>query len=312
MWKKIFSLLCVVAILATGCNVMNRYFSEDPVGSGGYEYEDASNSDGSYIGDFMVYVQVPDGWSEVFLWAGADGVTGMFPGFPGMLMAPQEDGWYSIPVYGMFEYVVISANGGAAVTDLIYCSGEDMRVEILEASYTYSGATQGSGVIHAITDFEMSAFGGLDGYHQILESIKQPDYRVVDPSLEVMALLGYREDIPVKMEYGYNAAGLKELSIQTYYDTTGMSDEDVLAFIGEMRNQYQIELSGYGCIQVWDELRDAYIVLVVYCTDLQEPAYSRTVAALFGNGDIPVDGDFVRMPTASEAEAMGYCVKTEG
>lgn len=311
MWKKIFSLLCIVSILATGCNVMNRYFSEDPVGSGGYEYEDASNSDGSYIGDFMVYVQVPDGWSEVFLWAGADGVTGMFPAFPGMAMMPGEDGQYSIPVYGMFEYVVISANGGAAVTDLIYCNGEDMRVEIAEASYTYSGATQGSGVISAITDFEMSAFGGLDGYHQILESIKQPDYRVVDPSLEVMALLGYREDIPVKMEYGYNAAGLKELSIQAYYDTTGMSDEDVVAFIGEMRNQYQIELSGYGCIQVWDELRDAYIVLVVYCTDLQEPAYSRTVAALFGDGDIPVDGDFVRMPTASEAEAMGYCVKTE-
>lgn len=309
MWKKAFTLFCIVAIVATGCRVGVSHLSADPSDSGGDEYEQEMDQDADYCEDFMVYARVPEGWADVYLWAGAAGVTGMFPAFPGMLMAPGEDGLYSIPVYGMFEYVVISANGGGAVTEAIYCDGEDLWVEIGESSYTYSGATQGSGVISAVTELDPSFFGGLDGYHQILDAIKQPDYRVVDASLEVMALLGYQEDIPVKMEYGYDAGGLKELSLQAYYDTSGMSDEEMVAFIEEMRNMYQIELSGYGCVQVWDELRDAYIVLVVYCTDLEEPAYSRTVASLFGDSDIPVDGGLVRMPTASEAEAMGYSVK---
>lgn len=302
MRTKMMVLLCAVLLVLAGCGGTSSYEENYMEDSETYDF---------YEGQFMVYARVPEGWGDIFLWAGAEGVDGMFPDFPGMEMAHGEDGWYSIPVQDMFDRVIISANGGAAMTEEIFCQGEDIWVEIGEASYTVYGPEVQEGVISAGGFSEPNISSGIDSYDEILDDIKQPDCRIVSEGLDVMAMVGYRDGTPVKMEYGYDADGLKELSVQTYYDMTGYSDEEISEFIMDLRNFYQIEFGGYGCVQVWDELRDAYVVLVVYCTDLDEPAYSRTAAALFGGGDIPVENDMVRMPSIWEAEALGYYVKYE-
>jgi len=310
---KCIALICVVLLLLTGCGGGDSYGSYDFDDSSYDFYEDSDTADSEttdfYEDYFMVYALVPEGWGDIFLWAGADGVSGMFPDFPGMPMAPEGDGWYSIPVNNMFERIIISANGGAAITEDIICDGQDIWVEIGEASYTVYGSVQQSGVISAGGFTEPDGYDEASSYDQLLDDIKQPDIRIVSDGLDVMAMLGYQDGIPVKIEYGWDSAGLKEMSIQTYYDMNGVSDQEISEFITELRNLYQVEFGGYGCVQVWDELRDAYVVLVVYCTGLEEPAYSRTAAYLFGGGDILVDGDMIRMPTSDEAAAMGYYVR---
>lgn len=307
MRLKWIALLFAIVVLAMCFFRSRSYEAYDPYDTYENAYESETYEESS--GEFTVYVRVPDGWDDIHLWAGAAGVTGMFPDFPGMRMALGEDGWYSIPVNAMFEYVVISANGGAAMTESIYCAGEDLWVICDEAAYTYSGFEDGSGMISAAVEIPADYYGGMTPYYRLLEQMKQGDIRIVSENLEVMALLSDEEGTPVKMEYGYDSTGLKEISVQTYYDMNGASDEEISEFITELRNFYQIELSGYGCVQIWDELRDAYVVLVVYCTDLEVPEYSRTVAYLFGGGDILTEGDYVRMPTEMEAESMGYCIQ---
>lgn len=310
MRAKWIALLFVIAVLVS-CFVRSRSY-DSRASFDSYDFsEDAYEEESyeAYSGEFTVYVRVPDTWEDVHLWAGSPGVTGMFPAFPGMRMAPGEDGWYTITVNDMFENIVVSANGGAAVTESIYCANEDLWVICDEASYTYSGFQDGSGMISAITDFSPDVFGGLTPYYQLLESMKQPDIRIVSEGLGVMALLSAQDGAPVKVEYGYDDTGLKEISIQTYYDMNGASDQEISDFITELRNFYQTELSGYGCVQIWDDLRDAYVVLVVYCTDLDVPEYSRTAAYLFGGGDVTVEGEYVRMPSEAEAESLGYCYR---
>ena len=303
MRKKCIALLCAILLLLTGCGETDSYDTYEN------SYEVDSEVSDFYEGQFMVYARIPDGWGDVCLWAGADGVSGMFPDFPGMAMAMGEDGWYSIPVDDMFDRIIISANGGAAMTEGIFCDGQDVWVEIGEATYTVNGGAQGTGMISAGGFTAPENFDDNSSYDQMMDDLKQPDCRIVSSGLEVMALLGYQEGIPVKLEYGYDSTGLKEMSIQTYYDMNGVSDEEISEFIVYLRDTYQIEFGGYGCVQIYDELRDAYVVLVIYCTGLEEPAYSRTAAYLFGGGDIMVDGDMVRMPTEAEAEAMGYHIK---
>lgn len=303
MRKFCILFLCAMLLLLAGCGETESYDT--------YEYieEVETTTYDTYDGEFTVYARVPDGWGDVYLWAGASGLNSMFPEFPGMLMEPGEDGWCSIPVNAVYEYVVISANGGAAMTDIIYCGGEDMWVICDEAAYTYSGFQQGSGMLSAAADVPPDFYGGMTPYYRLLESMKQPDTRIVSEGLEVMAMLAEVDGIPVKMEYGFDGTGLKEISIQNYYDMDGASSDEISDFIQELRNFYQTELSGYGCVHIWDDMRDAYIVLVIHCTDLDVPEYSRTTAYLFGGGDIPVEGEYVRMPTEAEAQAMGYYVR---
>ena len=85
---------------------------------------------------YTVYVQVPDGWGSVYLWAWGDaGVGNMSKTWPGEKMLDNGNGFYSYTLKDKYVNLVFSDNGSSQSED-IRVNGSDVEI-VVNSDGTY-------------------------------------------------------------------------------------------------------------------------------------------------------------------------------
>lgn len=103
----------------------------------------------------LIYVESPDGWDGLHVWAWDDDGTGAFAnlGWPGKAMVADENnpGWFYLYVPSTMTNVIVNANDSSVQTEAFAIAGENVWVTIAEQTTSGGETTTTEGTIYVAT-----------------------------------------------------------------------------------------------------------------------------------------------------------------
>ncbi|MCM1086883.1 MAG: starch-binding protein [Muribaculaceae bacterium] len=119
----------------------NAWISVEDAENAEVSYEALTKGDiPEYVEKFVIHASVPESWEEPCLWAwSAPDGTNAFEAWPGEVLKPDEDNWYTGKAPVWVNSIIINAKEGSVQTEDIAIDPAEMWITVLEdGSFDFS------------------------------------------------------------------------------------------------------------------------------------------------------------------------------
>lgn len=257
----------------------------------------AQNSD-SYI----VHARVPSSWYNAGIWAWSDTEGDLFEAWPGYEMLMGDDGWYYFELPNWINYVIISGNDGSVQTADISVEAKELWIVVNE-DLSYILSYQSGGAAPAET--------ASSEYEAAFTSRGLTDVSIVSASLKNYSYVMEQDNALMKLEFGCANGITQELGMVFYFESTGLSADELAAMDQGMQEMFGAMFESVDCCTVTYRQLTNYYCMSVYFTDLDDTAnVSQTIEVMEAVAGVPMGvGDLIPEPTGDEYTSMGLIAK---